>query len=50
MKPQKKRRDPQLDLFKIELSRIVNSGHSLVKLAKQMNWAEFDKQFETHFS
>jgi len=21
-----------------------------VKLAKQMNWAEFDKQFETHFS
>ena len=21
-----------------------------MKLAKQMNWAEFDKQFETHFS
>ena len=50
MKPQKTRRDPQLDLFKIELDRIVNSGHPLVKLARQMNWAEFDKQFETHFS
>lgn len=50
MKPQKSTHDPQLDLFKIELNRIVNNHHPLVKLAAQMNWSEFDEQFDPYFS
>ena len=50
MKPQKFKRDPQMDLFKIELNRIINFEHPLAKLAKQIDWAAFDKEFETHFT
>ena len=50
MKPQKFKRDPQFDLFKIELNRIVNTQHPLVKLAHQIDWKTFDQEFETHFS
>lgn len=50
MKPQKIRRDPQLDLFKTELNRIVNGQHPLVKLAHQIDWKIFDEKFEAHFS
>lgn len=50
MKPQRIKRDPQMDLFKIELNRIINPGHPLAKLAKQMDWAAFDEKFEPHFA
>ena len=50
MKPQKIKRDPQLDLFKIELNRIINFEHSLAKLAKQIDWNAFDQKFEAHFT
>ena len=50
MKPQKFKRDPQIDLFKVELNRIINFEHPLAKLAKQIDWAAFDKEFETHFT
>jgi transposase, IS5 family len=49
MKPQKISKDPQIDLFKIELNRIVDRQHPLVKLAHQMDWAVFDREFESHF-
>lgn len=50
MKPQKIKYEPQMDLFKIELNRIINSGHPMAKLAKQIDWAVFDQEFETHFA
>lgn len=50
MKPQKIKPDPQLDLFKIELNRIVNFEHPLAKLAKQIDWNAFDQEFATHFT
>ena len=50
MKPQKLKRDPQFDLFKIELNRIVNTQHPLVKLAHKIDWKTFDEKFEAHFS
>ena len=50
MKPEKITTDPQIDMFKIELNRLVNSRHPMVKLAKQINWPEFDKEFDTHYS
>ena len=43
MKPQKTKRDPQMDLFKTELNRIVNMQHPLVKLSHQMDWKTFDQ-------
>lgn len=50
MKPQKITKDPQVDMFKIELTRIVDSRHPLVKLAHTIDWTLFDREFETHFS
>jgi len=50
MKPQKNIKDPQFDLFEIELTRIVDLSHPLSKLAAQMNWSEFDEYFDPHFS
>jgi len=50
MKPQKIKHESQLDLYKIELNRIIDPGHALVELAKQIDWAMFDKKFETHFA
>lgn len=37
-------------MFEIELNRIVDSRHSLVKLAHKIDWEAFDREFETHFS
>lgn len=50
MKPQKSKYNPQMDLFKIELSRIVDKKHPLSKLSEQMNWQSFDERFEAYFS
>jgi IS5 family transposase len=50
MKPQKSKYNPQMDLFKIELSRIVDKKHPLGKLSGQMNWQAFDERFEAYFS
>jgi len=50
MKPQKNKYNPQFDLFKIELNRIIDPSHPLVKLTKQMDWSAFDHQFEKEFS
>jgi IS5 family transposase len=50
MKPQKISKDPQMDMFRIELNRIVDSRHPLVKLAHKIDWATFDREFEAHFS
>jgi len=50
MKPQKILKDPQMDMFQIDLNRIVDSRHALVKLAHKIDWAVFDREFEPHFS
>jgi len=50
MKPQKLQIDPQMDLFKIELNRIVDAKNPLVQLTRKMDWAVFDEHFEPYFS
>jgi len=50
MKPQKIEHDPQMDLFKPELNRIINNRHPLAQLAGQIDWAMFDEKFSLHFS
>jgi transposase, IS5 family len=50
MKPQKIEYDPQMDLFKMELNRIINNRHPLAQLAGQIDWAMFDEKFSLHFS
>jgi hypothetical protein len=34
----------QRELFRTELEGLVDAGHALVKLGRQMNWASFDEQ------
>ena len=50
MKPQKIKHEPQGELFKIELNRIVDPQHPLVRLAHQIDWNAFDQKFERHFA
>jgi len=50
MKPQKSTHDPQLDLFKIDLERIIDKKHPLAQLTEQMNWDAFEERFEKYFS
>lgn len=50
MKPQKNKKDPQFDLFQMELVRIVNTKHPLAILARQIDWNAFDEKFEAHYS
>ncbi len=50
MSPQEpKNQNPQGDLFRIELERIIDSKHPLVKLARTIQWEEFDEVFSTLF-
>lgn len=50
MRPRKKEHDPQAELFRIELQRLVAPEHGLVRLTKQINWQAFDEKFETFFA
>ena len=46
MKSRRHERDnPQIELFKIELSRIVSSSHEMVKLAETIDWESFEQTF-----
>ncbi len=46
MKPkQSPHKDKQRDLFRPELTKIIDPGHGLVKLAKAVNWARMDDVF-----
>src|SRR3989338_10489352 len=50
MRPQKYTHDPQMELFKVELKRLIDPVHPLIKLANQMDWTAFDNCFEPYFS
>lgn len=46
MKPKKSaHKNRQQDLFRIELSKIIDPGHSLVKLSKVVDWDQFEEVF-----
>jgi IS5 family transposase len=49
MRPQKFEAKPQHELFRMELERIIDVKHPLVKLAKQIDWETFEKHFEKYF-
>lgn len=50
MKPKKSpSSDSQLDLFRSELSNMIDLNHSLVKLANIVNWEQFDKEFGSFY-
>lgn len=49
MKPRKESQNPQLDVFKIQLERIIDSGHPLAKLSDQIDWDRFDEAFEKFY-
>jgi transposase, IS5 family len=43
MKPKAPVRQAQRELFRVELDQLVDPGHALVKLGRQINWAGFDE-------
>jgi IS5 family transposase len=50
MKPKKSPiAEKQEDLFRSQLANIINTGHSLVKLSKVVNWDELEKAFGATF-
>ena len=51
MTPKKsKQKSRQRDLFRPELTKMIDSGHGLVKLAKAVNWDRMDEVFGETFS
>ena len=49
MRPIKTSHEEQGDLFKVELKRIVDLSHELIKLGAKMDWESFDKKFEKYY-
>ena len=50
MPPQEpQNKDKQSDLFRVELERIIDVGHPLVKLSKQIDWETLDGSFRPLF-
>jgi transposase, IS5 family len=43
MKPKKTEYKPQRELFRVELSLLVDANHALVKLGGRINWAAFEE-------
>jgi Transposase domain (DUF772) len=43
MKPKKTEHKPQRELFRVELSFLVDNNHPLVKLGSRINWTAFDE-------
>ena len=44
MRPKTKEKQNQMEMFAVELDRLVNPGHALIKLGAQINWAAFEEQ------
>ena len=50
MKPkQSPQQDPQSDLFGVELARIIDIEHQLIRLAHQIDWQAFDERFSSNY-
>lgn len=41
------RDEPQVELFRIELSRIIDPGHEMVHLADTIDWGNFEQCFQS---
>lgn len=51
MKPKKPHiENPQMDLFRVELSKIISHAHPLSKLARKTNWKRLEKIFSSTYS
>lgn len=49
MKPKKSSKNVQLDLFKVELMKLISPDHELVILSKKIDWNNFDNYFGKSF-
>ena len=43
MKPKKSVQSPQRELFRVELSMLVDAEHPLVKLGEKIDWRRFEE-------
>ena len=44
MRPKTKEKQNQMEMFAVELERLLNPEHALIKLGAQINWAAFEEQ------
>jgi IS5 family transposase len=44
LKPKKTANQPQRELFRVELSLLVDTAHPLIKLGARINWTLFEEQ------
>ena len=49
MKPKPTESSPQRELFRVELSMLVDANHPLVKLGQRINWGLFDQQLASTY-
>ncbi|PID56826.1 MAG: hypothetical protein CR986_09875 [Ignavibacteriae bacterium] len=45
-----KKREETLELFKVELRKIINERHPLVILSEEINWTVIEESLENHYS
>ena len=51
MKPRKSpQKNHQMDLFRPELTKVIDPGHALVKLSNVVNWDRMDELFGATYS
>ena len=48
MKPKKP--DNSADLFRSQLSQMLNMSHPLIKLSQRMNWSKLEEQIDVMYS
>ena len=49
MKPKPTVYNPQREMFRVELTSLVDLSHPLVKLGETINWARFEEQLGRTF-
>ena len=45
MRPKSEPKQPQRELFQVDLEHLIDLHHPLAELARQIDWARFDRQF-----
>ena len=49
MRPKSEPKQPQRELFQVDLEHLIDLHHPLAKLARQIDWSRFDQRFGSSY-
>jgi len=50
MRPKHEAKQPQRELFQIDLEQLVDSSHPLVRLGQRIDWSSFEQTVTNHLT